>query len=138
MKTACTFGVFTGSALKTGRLVKIKFAPTPDGCPVPVGTAIAGGGADQANHAVYDWGLQICEKPYLNSVTYVSANSQDGRSNYIAGLNDFAVTAEPFTQAEQKLLAKKHKQVQYAPIASSGLVLAYKIFSQGTARRAVR
>lgn len=131
VKTACTFGVFTGSALKTGRLVKIKFAPTPDGCPVPVGTAIAGGGADQANHAVYDWGLQICEKPYLNSVTYVSANSQDGRSNYIAGLNDFAVTAEPFTQAEQKLLAKKHKQVQYAPIASSGLVLAYKIFSQG-------
>ncbi len=129
--TPCTLGVFTGSTLQTGRLVTVRFAPTADACPAPVGAAIAGGGADQANHAIYDWGLQLCQKPHLQSVTYIPANSQDGRENYINGLNDFAVTAVPFTDAEQSELAKKHREVKYAPVTSSGLVLAYKIFSQG-------
>ena len=131
MTTPCTLGVFTGSTLQTGRLVTVRFAPTADACPAPVGAAIAGGGADQANHAIYDWGLQLCQKPHLQSVTYIPANSQDGRENYINGLNDFAVTAVPFTDAEQSELAKKHREVKYAPVTSSGLVLAYKIFSQG-------
>ena len=30
-------------------------------------------------------------------MNYISANDQDGRENFINGLNDFAVTGDPFT-----------------------------------------
>ena len=129
--TPCTLGVFTGAGLNSGRLAVLHFAATPDACPAPVGDPIAGGGADQANHAIYRWDLSLCQEPYLHNVTYIPANSQDGRENYIHGLNDFAVTAAPFSAAEQKQLNAKGKSISYAPVTSSGLVLAYKIFSQG-------
>jgi ABC-type phosphate transport system substrate-binding protein len=132
----CTFGVFKSDGLSSGKLQPIKFAPTPDGCPTPNGAAIVGGGANQANHAMFDWGVQVCQPPAKLGVNYISANSQDGLENFVKGLNDFAVTSRPFTSDQQTELSGDGKSVKYAPITTSGLVLAYKIFDQDPAHAA--
>lgn len=132
-QTACTLGVFTKGTLSSGTLVPISFAPTPDGCPVAKGAAIAGGGADAANRAVYGWTVNVCSPPKSLGVNYISANDQDGRENFLSGLNDFAVTGNPFSADELKQAKAKGKTFAYAPITSSGLVLAYKIFDQNAA-----
>jgi ABC-type phosphate transport system substrate-binding protein len=131
--TPCSFGVFTGAALSSGKLIKLQFAPTPDGCPAPHGAAIAGGGADQANRAMFNWGVQACQPPLQLGVNYIPANSQDGLENFVHGLNDFAVTGVPFSDDELAQLSAAGKSFQYAPITASGLVLAYKVFNQDPA-----
>lgn len=128
--TACSIGVFTAGSLGSGVLQRIAFAPTPDGCPKPVGAAIAGGGADQANHAAFNWGVQLCQPPARLGVNYIPANSQDGLENFVKGLNDFAVTGLPFSDDQKTELAGANRTYQYAPLTASGLVLAYKIFNQ--------
>ncbi|MDX6523666.1 MAG: phosphate transport system substrate-binding protein [Gaiellales bacterium] len=132
-ETPCSFGVFTGATLASGKLVKLLFAPTPDGCPAPSGAAIAGGGADQANRAMFSWGVQTCQPPLRLGVNYIPANSQDGRENFVHGLNDFAITGTPFSDDELAQLSAAGKSFQYAPITASGLVLAYKVFNQDPA-----
>jgi len=132
-QTPCTFGVFTAGTLVSGTLIPISFAPTPGGCPVAKGAAIAGGGADGANRAVYGWTVNVCGPPKSLGVNYISANDQDGRENFINGLNDFAVTGDPFSADELKQVKAKGKTFAYAPITSSALVLAYKIFDQNAA-----
>ena len=98
------------------------FAPTPDGCPAPSGAAIAGGGADEANHAIYEWGVHVCEPPPVLGVNYIPANSQDGLENFVNGLNDFAVTGLP-VHAPTELTAADRGRARpstYAPITTSG------------------
>lgn len=128
VSTPCSLGVFTSDTLASGTLVKITFAQTPDGCPAPVGAPIAGGGADEANRAMYNWEVKVCYPPINMGVNYIPANSPDGKANFIKGLNDFAITGTPFTSTELGQLKKAHKTFTYAPIAASGLVLAYKVF----------
>ena len=128
--TPCSLGVFTSASLGSGKLKPLHFAPTPDGCPTPSGAAIAGGGANQANKAMFDWGVQVCQPPARLGVNYIPANSQDGLENFVKGLNDFAVTGLPFTADQQTALTAAGKIVKYAPITTSGLVVAYKIFNQ--------
>ena len=106
-QTPCSLGVFTGATLASGTLIPISFAPTPDGCPPAKGAAIAGGGADAANRALYGWTVNVCGPPKSLGVNYISANDQDGRDNFINGLNDFAVTGDPFTSDEVKQLKAK-------------------------------
>jgi ABC-type phosphate transport system substrate-binding protein len=132
--TPCTLGVFTGPGLHSGKRVALRFAPTPDGCPAPVGAAIVGGGGDQAGQLMYNWGLDLCQTPHLTGVNYIPANSIDGRTNFLNGLSDFAVTGTPFSAAERAQLQHKHRTFAYAPIAASGLVLAYKVFDQDPAQ----
>jgi phosphate transport system substrate-binding protein len=132
----CSFGVFTGASLRSGTLRPLHFAPTPAGCPAPSGAAIAGGGANQANHAMFGWGVQICQPPDRLGVNYIPANSQDGLNNFVNGLNDFAVTGMPFSADQLTALHAAGKSVQYAPITTSGLVVAYKIFNQDPAHSA--
>jgi ABC-type phosphate transport system substrate-binding protein len=132
--TPCTLGVFTSARLNSGKRVPIQFGPTPDGCPEPVGAAIVGGGGDEAGQLMYNWGLDLCAAPRLTSVNYIPANSIDGRTNFINGLSDFAVTGTPFSAAQRVQLQHKHRTFAYAPIAASGLVLAYKVFDQDPAQ----
>ena len=112
----------------------IEFGPTPDGCPAPTGAAIVGGGGDEAGQLMYTWGVTLCQPPHLTSVNYIPANSIDGRTNFINGLSDFAVTGTPFSASQRAQLQRKHRTFAYAPIAASGLVLAYKIFDQDPAQ----
>ena len=129
-------GVFTKSTLASGTLIPIS-SSDPRRLPGREGRGIAGGGADGANRAIYGWTVDVCEPPTSLGVNYISANSQDGRDNFINGLNDFAVTGDPFTADELTQLKQKGKTFAYAPVTSSALVLAYKIFNQdATALRA--
>jgi len=130
---ACKLGIFTDATLATGVFASVGFAPTPDACPTPAGAAISGGGADQAFRAVYRWEIAMCGPPAKLGVNYIPANSEDGRSNFVNGLNDFAVTATPFTDDQKKALDKAGRTFQYAPLTTSGLVLAYKVFDQDAA-----
>ncbi len=132
--TPCTLGVFTSGKLNSGKRVPIEFGPTPDGCPAPTGAAIVGGGGDEAGQLMYTWGVTLCQPPHLTSVNYIPANSIDGRTNFINGLSDFAVTGTPFSASQRAQLQRKHRTFAYAPIAASGLVLAYKIFDQDPAQ----
>ena len=75
----------------------------------------------------------MCGPPAKLGVNYIPANSEDGRSNFVNGLNDFAVTATPFTDDQKKALDKAGRTFQYAPLTTSGLVLAYKVFDQDAA-----
>jgi phosphate transport system substrate-binding protein len=136
VKRACTLGVFTGASLHSGLLHKITFGETPSGCPQPSGTAIAGGGANQANHAMFNWSVQLCQPPNKLGVTYIPANSEDGLANFANGLSDFAVTGQPLTADEQKTLKAAGTTVAYAPLTTSSLVLAYKVFDQNPAQAA--
>ena len=112
---ACKLGIFTDATLATGVFAGVGFAPTPDACPTPAGAAISGGGADQAFRAVYQWEIAMCGPPAKLGVNYIPANSEDGRSNFVNGLNDFAVTATPFTDEQKKALDKAGRTFQYAP-----------------------
>ncbi|HEY0388100.1 MAG TPA: substrate-binding domain-containing protein [Gaiellales bacterium] len=126
----CTLGVFSGSSLHPGILRPLHFARTPSGCPKPRGAALSGGGANQANHAMFDWGVQICQPPARLGVNYIPANSPDGMDNFVKGLNDFAVTGEPFSADQLSQLQSAGKSFSYAPVTASALVVAYKIFDQ--------
>jgi len=123
----CTFGVFTDGTLN-GVLTPITYAPAPSDCPSPTGTPISGDGSDEANQAIYNWTLQMCEPPVQQQVGYISQNSIDGRENFIHGLADFAVTSTPFTSDEKKELSTAKQTYAYAPVTASALVLAYKVF----------
>ena len=125
--TACTFGVFTDGTLN-GVLTPISFAPSPSNCPDPSGTPISGSGSDEANQAIYNWTLQMCQPPVQQGVGYLSQNSVDGRENFIKGLADFAVTSTPFTSSEKQELNTNRQTYAYAPVTASALVLAYKVF----------
>jgi phosphate transport system substrate-binding protein len=129
----CSFGLFTDGTLGTGSFANLAFAPTPDGCPTPSGAAISGGGADQANLAIYQWELNTCRSPSLLGVNYIPANSLDGMANFVNGLNDFAVTSLPFTSDQLAQLKHAGRTFTYAPLTTSGLVLAYKVFDQDAA-----
>ncbi|MFI5049808.1 MAG: substrate-binding domain-containing protein, partial [Gaiellales bacterium] len=82
---------------------------------------------------VYQWEIAMCGPPAKLGVNYIPANSEDGRSNFVNGLNDFAVTATPFTDDQKTALDKAGRTFQYAPLTTSGLVLAYKVFDQDAA-----
>ena len=123
----CTFGVFTDGTLK-GILTPITFAPTPSSCPDPTGTPISGSGSDEANQAIYNWTLQMCQPPLQQGIGYLSQNSIDGQENFIRGLSDFAVTSIPFSAQEKTELNTNRQTYSYAPVTASGLVLAYKVF----------
>jgi len=136
VNSACTFGVFTGASLRSGVLRPIHFGPTPAGCPSPKGAALSGGGSNEANHAMFGWGVQVCQPPARLGVNYIPANSEDGMDNFVKGLNDFAVTGRPLTTDQQSALQAAGKSVAYAPLTASGLVIAYKIFNQDPAHAA--
>src|SRR4051812_24312057 len=80
--TPCTFGVFTSGTLGSGVLRPIHFGQTPAGCPSPRGVALAGGGSNEANHAMFAWGVQVCQPPAKLGVNYIPANAQDGMDNF--------------------------------------------------------
>jgi len=130
---ACTIGVFTDATLTSGVFATVRFAPTPNDCPTPVGAPLSGGGADEGNFALYHWGLAMCQAPLRRNVSYIPANSEDGLQNFVNGLNDFAVTGMPVPAATLSLLKQKGRTFDYAPLTASGLVLAYKIFDQNVA-----
>jgi ABC-type phosphate transport system substrate-binding protein len=133
VNTPCSMGVFSDTTLASGAFAEVQFAPTPDDCPDPDQTvAIAGSGADQANNAIYRWSTQVCQPPANLPVGYLSQNSIDGRQNFIAGLTDFAVTMTPFTSSEQKQLDQNRQTYAYAPVTTSALVLAFKMFDQSS------
>ncbi len=129
----CSFGLFTDASLASGVFTSLAFAPTPDGCPRPSGAAISGGGADESNLAIYQWELNTCKAPSLLGVNYIPANSLDGMANFVSGLNDFAVTSLPFSSDQVAQLKHAGRTFTYAPLTTSGLVLAYKVFDQDAA-----
>src|SRR5205085_5689699 len=127
----CSFGVFDNdpSKLSNGIFPVLHFAVTPDSCPAPKGDAILGSGASSSFLAMYTWEGLICRPPTSLSVGYTLGSSASGRSNYIVGNADFGITGDPFTNDELSQLDQAKKAFEYAPVTSSGLVLAYKIYA---------
>lgn len=130
----CKLAVLRSSALSTGQLIPIQFAPTSQNCPLPRGAAVAGGGADQSAIAIQAWSVVVCQPPQALGVNYIPANSLDGMTNFVKGLNDFAVTGVPLAAPQLHQLAQAGHHFKYAPLTASGLVLAYKVFDQDPAR----
>jgi len=102
---------------------------------------VLGGGSTTSFLAMFKWAAALCRPPHSLTVGYTGTNSIQGIDNYILGLtgSDFAITGIPPSKDQTKELAAKHKHVTFAPVDTSGLVLAYKIFvrNEGSVGRQV-
>ena len=100
-----------------------------------MGAAIAGGGPTRPTSDLR-LGLTLCQPPHPHErQLHPRELDQDGRENFINGLNDFAVTGDPVHRMPSRSSsAPRHRTFEYAPVTSSALVLAYKIFDQDHGR----
>jgi phosphate transport system substrate-binding protein len=97
---------------------------------------VQGAGSTWSQIAVDQWRADVKSKLGLK-VNYTGAGSSTGRSLYIAGKVDFAVTEIPFSkegdagivsgQAEVTALDAQRKTYQYFPIVAGGTAMMYNL-----------
>ena len=132
---ACSLAALTDPTdLSTAVFAALTFAPSADACPDPGDAAILGGGSSTAGLAFDSWSAIVCQPPSSLPIGYSVSNSPNGRLQYIAGNYWFAGTATPFSYDQQVQLYEAKRGYGYAPVASSGLVLASNIHEQNTDR----
>lgn len=90
---------------------------------------ITGGGASGARHLMLRWQTAAVQPPSSVAVDYIATNSPTGNEQFVSGLGDFAVTAEPLTAAEVAQLGAAGRGFAYAPVAASGLAVAFNMFA---------
>ena len=132
-RTPASSAIFTDATLATGVFASVGFAPTPDACPTPAGAAISAAAPTRPTTRCTSGRSRCAQPPAKLGVNYIPANSEDGRSNFVNGLNDFAVTGHAVHRDQKTALDKAGRTFQYAPLTTSGLVLAYKVFDQDAA-----
>jgi phosphate transport system substrate-binding protein len=121
-----------GTDLTGAAIAQLSFEPSPSACPPPGPNDVLGGGASSAWRAMYLWESTACTAPNNLSVTYDVSNSPEGVTNFLlspkdVGHADFAVTgpfAPAFTPASTTVTWK------YAPVTSSAIVVAYRIYDR--------
>jgi ABC-type phosphate transport system substrate-binding protein len=118
--------------LSTAGYGTLDFAASADACPDEGDATVLGGGASAPGTAMERWAGTVCQPPQSLPVAYSMSDSPNGRLQFAAGNYDFAATSTPFPLDEQKQLYKDGKGYAYAPVTSSGLVLAYRMFERGT------
>ena len=132
---ACSLAALTDPTdLSTAVFAALTFAPSADACPDPGDAAILGGGSSTAGLAFDSWSAIVCQPPSSLPIGYSVSNSPNGRLQYIAGNYWFAGTATPFSYDQQVQLYEAKRGYGYAPVATSGLVLASNIHEQNTDR----
>jgi phosphate transport system substrate-binding protein len=139
-QNACSIGVFNDADpldISTAAFAAIAFGKPPSACPAPTGAQILGDGEAAANRAMNTWEVAECGAPSNLAVGYTLGDSNDARSHFIGGLDDYAVTGTPFSDDELQQLQQNGQQFGYAPLTASALVLAYNIYSYNQAQAAV-
>jgi phosphate transport system substrate-binding protein len=122
---ACVIaGVRDETDLVSAVFAPISFGLSPDLCPPPSANGVLGSGSATAYRAMYTWESAVCGKPSSLSVGYALNNSVDGANNFGNGLTDFGV-AGPIPPFQIPSTAPSFK---YAPLATSALVLAFRIY----------
>jgi hypothetical protein len=99
-------------------VVPIHFAPTPDGCPFrnPDFSVI---GSPMLLRAVTSWQTGTCTGPRALSISAdTETNEPEARTDFLAGLNDIALTTVPAS-------GPGVHPYTYAPVAISATALAY-------------
>ena len=123
---ACVIaGVRDTTDLASAVFAPISFGLSPDLCPPPSAySGVLGSGSATAYRAMYQWESAVCGPPSHLSVGYALSNSVDGVNNFGTRLTDFGVTGPlpPFS------LPSGAPSFKYAPITTSALVLAYRIY----------
>jgi phosphate transport system substrate-binding protein len=115
-----------GSTLSTAVLASISFGPSPDACPPPSADSVLGSGSSSAYRAIYQWESTVCQPPANLSVGYTVSNSEDGVSNFLAGLTQFGVSG-PFPPPAP---AQGAQTFRFAPLTTSALVLGYRMYDR--------
>ena len=106
-------------------VIPLRFAPTPNGCPLRIADFTAGGSPMLAN-AMAQWETGTCQGANSVEVQYNSSiNESEARSGFLSGLNDVAFTTEPVTGTG------KHPYT-YAPVAVSAASVAYWVDNSTT------
>ncbi|HEY1421092.1 MAG TPA: hypothetical protein VGG90_10330 [Candidatus Dormibacteraeota bacterium] len=101
---------------------QLTFAPSPNNCPLSQGGLMLGSGSAEAYRAMYSWEAVTCLPPVSLSVGYTSSSSPGGIVNLNKGRTNFAVSGPlpPVSGTDPNV---------YAPIASSAVVLAYRMYT---------
>jgi phosphate transport system substrate-binding protein len=130
-QTPCQLAAFEDpSTLPPMASAEIQFALSPDACPPPSGSIVTGSGSSAAFRAMTKWETAECVDPTNLAVNYTLGSSVDGQTNFISGLSDFGVSGIPFNDDQLSQLKDAKKTFAYAPLSTSGTVLAYQIYQQ--------
>jgi hypothetical protein len=106
-------------------VIPLRFAPTPNGCPLRNADFTAGGSPMLAA-AMEEWQTGFCEGANSVEVQYNSeVNESEARTDFADGLDDVAFTTLPVTGPT------KHPYT-YAPVAVSAATIAYWVDNSAT------
>ncbi|MEV7772960.1 hypothetical protein [Kitasatospora sp. NPDC086791] len=111
-------------------VVPLSFAPTPDAC-VAAGQAFGAAGLEMANRAMQQWRAGMCLGDSPMTVGYVPAGGEpQARAAFLAGSSttEVALTARPDRSPPPRPYV-------YAPLATTGISVAYVIDDPQTGRQ---
>ncbi len=94
------------------------------------GPTVNGGGSSFAFLEIEQWRAEVKGSPFNLTLNYNAQGSSFGRSQYIAGAIDFAVSDIPFTVQEINELNKEQfrpKGYAYVPVSAGGLGFMYNL-----------
>lgn len=127
----CSIALFTDSTatdLLAAELVEIDFAITTVNCPVLAGTAISGIGTTNVLRIMRGWLGVTCRSPRLLNIRYTAGTSPRGEQAFVEGRTDYAIVSGPMSREGVKGLSTQKRRFAYAPLISSGLVFAYRLY----------
>ena len=115
-------------------VIPITFAPSQADCPTITDFDVRVDGSATSAGLFYAWAAQICQGDSSVVLDYTETSSTTGRENFLAGLNDFGITALPATE-EELSHHSDHREYSYAPVAASAVVVAYNLTDPFTGLR---
>jgi ABC-type phosphate transport system substrate-binding protein len=77
----------------------------------------------------------VCKQDPAIQMRYLTTSAEAANATYAAGDAPFAVTSLPLTQKQSSDIALHGRTYGFAPVAASGLVLAYRLFDTQTYRQ---
>jgi phosphate transport system substrate-binding protein len=96
--------------------------------PAHAATQLKGAGGDSPDPLIGLWQKAVALAPYSTPVDYSADGTGAGRSEWINGDVDFAVTSVPFTADEQTTLTGKKKTFVYVPFAAGSIAFLYHLY----------
>lgn len=135
--TPCSIAVTIDSAeLDQGATIPIAFAFPPSSCPASSGSLLSGAGASGVLRAMNRWLGIVCREPLRLGVDFSLLSSPSATEQFATGGVDYAITSGlGLSEAERQQVESDGDRVGYAPVAASGLVLAFNVRDRTTAER---
>ena len=112
--------------LTTAAFTPLAFALSRTDCPPFPNDGLLSAGAASAYRAVYKWEFSVCGAPSNVGLDFTGTSSQDGVFSFQANQTDFAVTG-PYQQPPS---AKPGHTFKFAPLTTSAVVVAYRIYDR--------